>query len=92
MAPTLRVVAPAQTLCVWCWVTQSVMGGIPTRSVGTLIALARHMMFGFWPQADVDGSHAPRGSTCPDALRLLLGDAERHGRHAHAERGNDHYS
>jgi hypothetical protein len=56
------------------------------------LRLARHMMIGFWPQAVVDGSHAPRGSTWPDALRRLLGDAERHGRHSHAERGNDHRS
>jgi hypothetical protein len=40
MAPTLRVVvASGQTLCVVCWVTQSVTGGMPTRSVGTIIAL-----------------------------------------------------
>ncbi|MFK3973890.1 hypothetical protein ACI2KS_24560 [Pseudomonas sp. NPDC087358] len=51
MAPTLRVVAPGQTLCVVWWVTQSITGGIPTRSVGTSITLARHMMFGIWPQA-----------------------------------------
>src|ERR1700712_1901989 len=35
IAPTLRVVAPRQTLRVACWVTQSVTECIPTQSVGT---------------------------------------------------------
>src|ERR1700712_4847526 len=39
--------------------------------------------------ASLDRSHAPRGSTSPDAPRRLLGDAERHGLHSRAERGND---
>ena len=39
-----------------------------------------------------DLSHAPRGNASRDALRHLTQpwDAERPGRHSHAERGNDH--
>jgi len=36
-----------------------------------------------------DHSHAPRGNAAGDALRPAVGDAERHGMHSHAERGNE---
>ena len=35
-------------------------------------------------------SHAQQRNAAGDALRPALGDAERHGMHSHAERGNDH--
>ncbi|MBD0703262.1 hypothetical protein CF597_09615 [Pseudomonas sp. PSB1] len=40
--------------------------------------------------ASIDRSHALRGNTARDAPRSASrGDAERHGMHSHAERGND---
>ncbi|KAA0994301.1 hypothetical protein FQ192_13260 [Pseudomonas sp. ANT_J12] len=36
-----------------------------------------------------DRSHAPLGNAARDAPRPYGGDAERHGLHSHAERGND---
>ncbi|RAI68925.1 hypothetical protein DOZ69_04925 [Pseudomonas fluorescens] len=36
-----------------------------------------------------DRSHAPRGNAASDAPRHAFWDAERPGRHSHAERGND---
>ena len=41
-----------------------------------------------------DRSHAPRGNAAWGRVRasaLRNGDAERHGMHSHAKRGNDHY-
>ncbi|TMU77591.1 hypothetical protein FGA82_16975 [Pseudomonas fluorescens] len=41
--------------------------------------------------ASDDRSHALRGNASTDAPRSAFGrDAERPGRHSHAERGNDH--
>ncbi len=61
-------------------VTQSVTGCITTQSVGTIRLRRRWKIV----------PHAPRGNAARDAPRSALeGDAERHGMHYHAERGND---
>ncbi len=78
---TLRVGMPPGTLRVpLLGVTQSVTGCIPTRSVGTI------RLRGLWRSFLTLRVGMPPGTL---RVPLLEGDAERHGMHSHAERGND---
>jgi hypothetical protein len=87
MSPgTLRVPLYAHGLNTGHFVTRSFTGCIPTRSVGTI------------RDTQPARSHALRGNVSRDAPRpalcawleyWALCDAELHGLHSHAERGND---
>ncbi len=80
---TLRVGMPPGTLRVPLLgggVTQSVTGCIPTQSVGTI------RLRGLWRSFLTLRVGMPPGTL---RVPLLEGDAERHGMHSHAERGND---
>jgi hypothetical protein len=88
---TLRVPASTQDLNLVHLVTRSVTGCIPTRSVGTIdaqkpINLVPALCVGMPPWT----LRVPANTQ--DLNLVHLCDAERHGLHSHAERGNDRRS